>query len=263
MDEQPTNEPAVNNAPAPAAQPAPVPQKSGGPSLMQIGIVVGILAVAVVVTALTSDVKRMSEPGIRLVNDGPDLLEQVGGWKGGPAGGLVPEEKRLLPKDTMGTRRTYTNATSNQVSCTIILAGRDVTAIHRPELCLTGQGWKIEREYVESIPVASAPGGQLQVMRMNTTRTEELPGGKKVMLRAVFMYWFVGKHRITPHHWERIFWTSKDRVLHNTNHRWAYVLVHSIAKVEGGPEEINKTDEETFGLLKDFGAAVYPTLMAE
>ena len=85
-------------------------------------------------------------------------------------------------------------------------------------------------------------------MKMNANQFVKLPDGRIVQARAVFVYWFVGKGRVTPYHWQRIFWTAKDRILHNTNHRWAYFLIEAIARQAVGerradPGEITGIDQ--------------------
>jgi len=247
----------------PAATP-PAPAGSRGPTLKQLIIVVVILGVGVGLTALTSDVKQVSEPGIRLVDDGPWLEPQVGPWQGGEQQGLLDAEKAILPPDTRGARRLYhevQGGRTNEVWASIVLAGKDVTSIHRPEMCLPGQGWRIDREFVEFIPIATAPGGRLGVMRMNTSIERQTAGGNKVRTRAVFAYWFVGKDKTTPHHWQRIVWTSLDRIFHNTNHRWAYIMIHAAVTEDLQPPGQGRTEEETMAMVRQFVQELYPSLL--
>ena len=231
------------------------------PSTMQISIVVAILAGGVLLTANTSDVAKVSEPGVKLYADGtPFLIDHAGDWAGGEKQGLSKEEQDLLPQDTEGSRRLFKNNNGDQLYCSVILAGRDVASIHRPELCLPGQGWAIN-EHMETIPVADAPGGALTVMRMNGTRSVPLRNGRVLQSRSVFLYWFVGKDRLTASHWQRMYWSAKDRILHNTNHRWAYILIDVPVKddtTEGG----TATSEE-YAMKKavDFVQSIYSTLV--
>ena len=156
-----------------AAQPSPVQPASRrlhGPGVVQVAIVVAILGGGILLTNLTSDVTKATEPGVRVVNGEPYLEERAGRWVGGPQGGLAPEEREVLPGDTAGARRVYADVLSNQVACTIILAGKDVTSVHRPEMCLTGQGWQMQEEHVESVSDPAVPGGKIELMRMNATR---------------------------------------------------------------------------------------------
>lgn len=261
MSDAPTNQPeTVSPAPSPATTAGP--ERSRGPSTTQIAVVVAILAVAVVVTKLTSDVTKASEPGVRVVDDRPVLAQQAGGWIGSEDTGLTKEEKAILPQDTSGARRSFTGKDGQSLHCAIILAGKDVTSIHRPEVCLVGQGWKMQGENVESIPIPQAPGGALQVMRMNMDREAELQGGGKKKVRTIFVYWFVGHDRVTALHWQRMWWTSRDRILHNTNHRWAYILISAPVTADLMPPGQGKSDTETMQGIAQFIQDVYPSLVA-
>jgi len=239
------------------------PQRRG-PSTKQISIVVVILAVGVLLTATTSDVAKVSEPGVKLYPDGtPYLVDQAGVWTGGEKTGLTEDEQRLLPKDTEGSRRLFRDRAGDELFCSIVLAGRDVTSIHRPELCLPGQGWKIQSEYTQAIPVATAPGGVLNVMRMNASRPIRLADGRTTEARSVFAYWFVGKDRMTPYHWQRIYWTAKDRVFYNTNHRWAYILIH--LPIQGDAEQgaAVKSQDDAMKVVSSFVQDIYPSLIVK
>lgn len=242
--------------------PVQVQPTRGGPSVKQLVVVVIILGVTVVVTALTSNVTQALEPGIRLEGGRPFLPERLGNWQGDELQGLTEDERKVLPSDTEGARRRYRDRAGHELACSVVLAGRDVTAIHRPELCLPGQGWMIEKEAVTSYPVPSAPGGTLQVMQMDAKRNIGPNGERNVLMRSVFVYWFIGKDRVTAHHWERMIWTAKDRVLHNRNHRWAYILVYLPVPIgpQGGLTEA--TVAEARRTLADFVQEAYPALLA-
>lgn len=246
-------------------QPQPtvaVSPRRRGPSVVQIAVVVAILGVGILVTALTSDITRVSEPGVRLVDGQPFLPEKVADWTGGELQALSESERNILPADTEGARRVYTDKAGDEVFCSIILAGREATSIHRPELCLPGQGWRIQNEYTESVPTAAADGGQLNVMRMNTTRAVNSPDGRAMPVRYVFVYWFIGKGRVTPYHLQRILWNSEDRVLHNTNHRWAYILISAPATAWRTGNDPAGAEAETMQLITRFIQDVYPTLVS-
>jgi hypothetical protein len=124
------------NEPSSTTTPTPAPARTLG--VKQLAWIVAILGVTIVLTTLTSDVTKASEPGIRLVNGQPYLPDAVGPWTGGPIEGLSDAEKQILPQDTAGIRRRYSRAEGGELTCSVIVAGRDVTSIHRPELCLPG-----------------------------------------------------------------------------------------------------------------------------
>src|SRR5271170_5550510 len=106
------SESSATTTPPVAVQPEgrPAAPQRQGPSTKQISIVVVILAVGVLLTATTSDVAKVSEPGVKLYPDGtPYLVGHAGDWAGGEKTGLTEEEERLLPKDTEGSRRLFRN----------------------------------------------------------------------------------------------------------------------------------------------------------
>jgi hypothetical protein len=228
---------------------------------VQIFLVVATLGAGVLATALTSDVTRGSEPGVVLVNGQPFLPVKAADWTGGELGGMTEVERKLLPSDTEGARRVYTDKSGNEVYCSLVLAGREVTSIHRPELCLPGQGWNIQGEHTESIPTAAALGGELKVMRMNAMQSVKLSDGRTFQSRAVFIYWFVGKDRVTPYHWQRILWTTKDRVLHSVNHRWAYFLIEAVVSRGQAESTLGKSEDESMQVIKRFVQDIYPELV--
>ncbi len=250
--------PVTNSTPAPAS--ASPSAKSRGPTTKQLIIVVAILAVGIIVTALTSDVSRVSEPGIRLVNDHPSLPEIAGDWKGGEQTGLTEDERRVLPSDTEGARRVYQDGSGHMVYCSVVLAGRDVTSIHRPELCLKGQGWKFEGTDTEKIQIPAAAGGEIYVSRMNASSILPTSDGGMAQANAVFVYWFAGKDRMTPHHWQRILWTMEDRIFHNRNHRWAYFLISVMASPEKAAHDTKGADDDSMQLARRFIQDFYPQL---
>jgi hypothetical protein len=260
------SESGIDTAQAAAEQP---PARSTGatahrgPSTRQIVIVVAILGSGVLFTAMTSDVTKISEPGVKLTADGqPFLADKAGDWTGGELTGLTAEEKKILPEDTMGSRRLFKDKDGDTLFCSIVLAGRDVTSIHRPELCLTGQGWGLGGLQVEQIPTPAAKGGVLSVSRLNATRDVSLSDGRMARANSIFLYWFVGKDRVTPYHWQRIYWTAKDRVLHNTNHRWAYILIHIPVTQGESSTGAGKSEEQTMKVVAGFVQDFYPTLVA-
>lgn len=84
-------------------------------------------------------------------------------------------------------------------------------------------------------------------------------GGQQRELASLFLYWFVGKDATTPHHLVRILKTNLDMLLHNTNHRWAYVIVSTPALEGIAPQ--GKNAEQTLVMLKDFIAQLAPEIM--
>jgi exosortase len=57
---------------------------------------------------------------------------------------VTPMERQALPKDTQFMRVIYRGSEDRQISVTLIRSGSDRSSIHRPELCLMAQGWRID-----------------------------------------------------------------------------------------------------------------------
>jgi len=233
------------------SSPTAATARDSGPSVLQLSVLVAILGGGVLLTALTSDVTKVTEPGVKLLDGQPFLPDQAGDWRGGEMTGLSKEERDILPADTEGARRIYTDAAGHQVFCSLVLAGRDVTSIHRPELCLTGQGWHWSGIKIAEVPTAAVAGGALQVSRLDAAHTVVMKDGRTGESQAIFVYWFVGKDRTTPYHWQRILWTTLDRVFHNRNHRWAYFLLHA---------PVTTNQAETMQIVSQFIQQLYPNL---
>ena len=91
----------------------------------------------------------------------------------------VPEseiELGYFPKDTSYARRLYQAPDGFGVSTIIILMGADRTSIHRPEYCLLGQGWSVDKKTMVKIPIAGVAHYELPVMKWVISKTFETPG---------------------------------------------------------------------------------------
>jgi hypothetical protein len=174
----------------------------------------------------------------------------------GEAGESSEAEKELLPDDTEIVRMKYRSAdygpgTQDQVEFTLVLAGAERRSIHRPEVCLAGQGWTLLNS--ETVPVEIQPGRVLRVRDLSIEKTIHLADGQPRLLRAHYVYWFVGTDVTTPSHLERIWLTSYDSVTRNVNHRWAYASALALVTENFTPEEIGQRirgSSETLDMMK-------------
>lgn len=136
-------------------------------------------------------------------------------------------ERQILPPDTGFSRRIYMSpvAPAQPVLISIVLSGRDRSSIHRPEICLVGQGWSIrgEREHRFVYPERSGVAFPSTVLQLEHRAT---PGAATEPQLAA--YWFVGGGRVVRTHWARIGWDIWAR-LRGRPIRWAYVIVMTSA----------------------------------
>jgi len=146
-------------------------------------------------------------------------------WQGEPCGGALATmsrgERLILPEDTEIFKKQYFHQTRSDetVFASVVLSGKDRSSIHRPETCMQGQGNDIDSIEVIDVPLEGRP--PLRVMVLNLKKQI----GPNTMRYTYYAYWFVGKDRETPYHWERLLWMAFDRVFRNVAHRWAYLAV--------------------------------------
>lgn len=170
------------------------------------------------------------EAGVTLAADGLNPVELpafIGTEWIGQRIEVTAVEREILPPDTGYSRRLYANVADRRrdVFLSIVLSGRDRTSIHRPELCLVGQGWTIEGATRHAFRGAGGQGTiPATVLRV---RREHLTAQGRVVVPQLVVYWFVGRDTVTPSHWGR-FWTDTwNRVARARVERWAYVLMQS------------------------------------
>lgn len=167
------------------------------------------------------------------------LPEDVPGYH---VGVIEPSKKELkwLPEDTGIVKRSYLSYDARSryeaIFATLILSGNDPRSLHRPRVCLDGQGWTITSESVVPLKVNGHP---LEVMDFRIERNEEDEAGNVVRVVAHYVYWWIGQDRSTPHDWKRILYTDLDNLFRNVNNRWGYpsVMVQVDPNRENGDQE--------------------------
>ena len=193
--------------------------------------------------------------------------------KGGEAAGVLAElpmvagsfvgeseqpaarERELLPADTIIVKREYHTPgrsveTRDLAHASLVIAGNDTRSIHRPEVCLDGQGWTITSSTVREVKMIS--GATLRVRDLAIEREILLPDRSKLPLRAHYIYWYVGNDISTPSNWDRQLLSLRDSVLHSVNHRWAYPSVMARVTDNLTPQqsgERRRDDEATVKMI--------------
>jgi hypothetical protein len=132
-------------------------------------------------------------------------------------------ELSWLPPDTTYARRLYEGPDGFGILTSVVLMGYDRTSIHRPQICLDGQGWTIEESDLLDIQVHRPHPYRLPVMRLVASRPFQDNAGQSVSMKAVYVYWFVADGQITARHGERMWWMARDLLRKGVLQRWAYV----------------------------------------
>lgn len=142
---------------------------------------------------------------------------------------LVPTDTNVfngLPHDTSFMQRFYTNTSpaGGQFALNIVLMGADRTSMHKPEFCLPGQGWNIDRaeSFEDKVPMQRPNPYALPVMKLLVAR-EVTVNGENRPQRGIFLYWFVADHELAGTRNEML-WKSATHLLRTGElQRWAYV----------------------------------------
>lgn len=167
--------------------------------------------------------------GVRLAADGTNPVELpafLGTEWIGRRIEVSAVEREILPADTGFSRKNYVRVAdgSQSVFLSIVLSGRDRTSIHRPELCIVGQGWSIFSSGEHRFSWPDRPDRTVPVTLLSTVRTEARDNRRVPTLVA---YWFVNGDTIVSTHWERFLYDVWNRLRHGRVDRWAYVLMQT------------------------------------
>ena len=249
--------PSLSSTPVPAGDTVPIvtdAEPTSGPGqvpLWRSGVVVAIALLMGLAYLFNPPLDV--EPVSGVVLDLPVLLGDYLGKKGA----ITETELNLLPKDTEFARRYYDDSHGHEIECSIVLSGAEQRSIHRPEGCLTGQGWTIVGQ--ETIPVTLASGRTLEARKLTLERRVAAPTGGTIVVRAFYLYWFVGQNVTTASEMQRVLLSNWDRVMHNQAHRWAYVSVFSLITDNLRTDGLGLTAEQTAALLVDFTTQIVPT----
>jgi hypothetical protein len=156
-----------------------------------------------------------------------------------------------LPKDTSFAERLYRARDGFVALVGVVLMGTDRTSIHKPQFCLVGSGWRIDKTDVATVPVPRPHPYELPVVKLTTTK-EGTRNDQLATVRGVYVYWFVADNAISgePSGFQRMWWMAKKLLTTGILQRWAYITYFS----ECPPGQ----EEATFGRLKQFIAASVP-----
>lgn len=215
-----------------------------------------IMALGLGVLVRLSGTRQLGEPGIRVRVTDPQrpkveilLPERVLNYI---STNLPPTEAELavLPEDTSIAKRLYQAPDGFQIAVNVVLMGSDRTSIHKPEYCLTSQGWQILGRETVQVPVQRPHPYQLPVRLFTASIVQEVAGGRTVRHGGVYLFWFVADGRIASGHFERLAKMTLDLFRTGRLPRWAYIAC--FAQCEPGQEA------DTAERVKRFIAALAP-----
>jgi hypothetical protein len=168
-----------------------------------------------------------NEHGVKVADERVAVPANVAGY----VSELVPvtqKEVEILPVDTTFGRRLYKTGDGFHAQVSAVLMKVDRTSIHKPHLCLGGQGWSIDKTETISIPMTRPRPYELQAQMLTLSGTQRVDGNKTIPVGGIFLYWFVADGQLTANHKEQMWWLARDLVTKGTLQRWAYISCFSV-----------------------------------
>ena len=133
-----------------------------------------------------------------------------------------------LPKDTSYAQRRYFAPDGFWVNANIILMGADRTSIHRPEYCMPGQGWHIDKQSVVKLPIAGSSPYELSVNKWQLSNTIQSQDGRKVPVGGLYVFWYVAHGEQTASHDEMMASMMRHLLRTGELQRWAYISYFAV-----------------------------------
>ncbi|MFT3783135.1 MAG: exosortase/archaeosortase family protein [Nibricoccus sp.] len=208
---------------------APVARLESSPWRTTIAVLATAAVVGVAVVALGQR-QAASGAGVRLSDDGTAPAELPAFIGTEWVGRQVPVsaiEREVLPPDTGYSRKNYVSVAdiNRQVFVSVVLSGRDRTSIHRPELCLAGQGWTVTDRTEQLFQMR---GETVPYTLLRIEHAARGPKGEAVQVHSLLAYWFVAEDAVEATHWGMQRRDILDRVWHFRANRWAYVVAQTV-----------------------------------
>ncbi len=239
-----------------------LPRTSSRQALLAAVVVLALIGTTAGVLARMHQNHRLGKPGLRMIEE-PVLAEdgQVVNTNTvalphrvldftSETKPITTVELGWLPADTTYARRVYRAPDGFGIQLNVVLMGQDRSSIHRPQICLTGQGFTIERSDLLEIDVPKPHPYRLPVMRLTASGSSRSADGRDHAYKAVYVYWFVADGQLTARHGQRMWWMARDLLRHGVLQRWAYVSGLAV-----GPPG---SEDALYRRLEEFLAAAVP-----
>lgn len=131
---------------------------------------------------------------------------------------MTAREKAALLEDVRIERRIYTKP-DRTILATVVMSGAEKRSIHSPDVCLPAQGWQMTSESMVSLDLGLATEVQATMKTMHRDIMDDQ--GRRMRVRAVFLFWFLGSDGTTcAGNQEHVWRTYSDAFFKNINHRW-------------------------------------------
>jgi EpsI family protein len=252
--------PDKSKAPAGTSHPSPVGQEAtdiGTVPLWRSTVIVSLGLGMAIVWWITPPLYLPPQTGVLMSLPSTILVPELTDGEFFAFDAPVTEaEHRMLPKDTEFSRKNYDDFQGHQIFFSIVLSGKQQYIIHPPQICLVAQGWTIVKE--EDVPIQLTSGHDLVVRNLSIQRDSVGSDNQHHLVHAYYMYWYVADGVTTPSHATRNWISSWDRIFHNRDHRWAYVI--AMSPITQSLRLDGLDPEQTRKMLTNFIRQIVPTI---
>jgi hypothetical protein len=167
-------------------------------------------------------------------------------------------ELTVLPEDTSFVKRHYQAPDGFELSLSVVLMGSDRTSIHKPEYCLTSQGWQITKRETVSVKIDRPHPYELPARLFTTERLLELREGQAHRSGGVYLFWFVADGRMAAGHFERLAKMTWDLLRTGNLPRWAYVACFAPCPPGAEAEAVERVRQFVATAVPEFQLTTLP-----
>lgn len=233
----------------------------------KLGLILGAVAImstGTITLARMSTSRALGQPGVRgVAGDSetgrlelslpPTVLDFT-------STNVPPTESELemLPEDTSFAKRHYEAPDGFEVSLSVVLMGTDRTSLHKPEYCLTSQGWQITRRETLSVKIDKPHPFELPARLFTTERLLELRDGEARRDGGIYLFWFVADGRLAAGHFERLAKMTWDLLRTGNLPRWAYISCFASCRPGSEAEAVERVKQFVAAAVPEFQLATLP-----
>jgi hypothetical protein len=160
-----------------------------------------------------------------------------------------------LPHDTSMRGGMYKSTNGYPILLNVVLMGTDRSSMHKPQMCLEGQGWHIDNSasVVTKVHIEKPTSYDLPVVKLIANR-EGTVNGQRSVARGVYVYWFVADDALSASvsGFERMWMMSKHLVLTGVLQRWSYISCFSVCPPGEEDAEYERMKEFIGALVPEF-----------
>lgn len=143
---------------------------------------------------------------------------------------ISTNEISTLPDDTTYGRKIYRDRGGYPIQLSAVMMGTDRSSIHRPQTCVTGVGWLIDKTEIISIPIAKPQPYTLQATALLLSKQFRDDNGVTHDMRGWYIFWFVAEDDVVPRMGEAHWLIAQNLLFSAKLPRFAYVSAYAYCR---------------------------------